>query len=198
VLQPIPVVIASRWWAVTLRGVAGILFGILTFVAPAVSLLALVLLFGWYAIVNGVFALVAALRGRAVGVPRWGSLVVEGIASLVAGVLTLIWPGISALALLVVIAAWAVVTGVAQIAAAVRLRRHIRGEWLLALTGVLSVAFGVLLLVAPGAGALAMVLWIGAYALVFGVLLVALSLRLRSWGRSGTRQLPTGGIPARA
>jgi uncharacterized membrane protein HdeD (DUF308 family) len=198
VLQPIPVVIASRWWAVTLRGVAGILFGILTFVAPAVSLLALVLLFGWYAIVNGVFALVAALRGRAVGVPRWGSLVVEGIASLVAGVLTLIWPGISALALLVVIAAWAVVTGVAQIAAAVRLRRHVRGEWLLALTGVLSVAFGVLLLVAPGAGALAMVLWIGAYALVFGVLLVALSLRLRSWGRSGTRQLPTGGIPARA
>jgi uncharacterized membrane protein HdeD (DUF308 family) len=187
-------VLADRWWTLVLRGVAAVIFGVLTFIWPGVSLFALVLLFGAYAIVNGVIDLVLAARKPA-GEQRWGSLVFEGIASIVAGVLTLILPGITALALLVVIAVWAIVTGIAQVIAAVRLRKQIRGEWLLALAGVLSIAFGALLVLFPGAGALAVVLWIGAYAIVLGALLIALGVRLRSWGRSSTREAPPGALP---
>jgi uncharacterized membrane protein HdeD (DUF308 family) len=187
--------LAERWWTLVLRGVAAVIFGILTFVAPGASLFALVVLFGAYAVVNGVINLVLAARNPA-GEPRWGSLVFESVASIVAGTVTLLWPGISALVLLLVIACWAIVTGVAQVIAAVRLRKQIRGEWLLALSGVLSVAFGVLMLVFPGAGALAVVVWIGAYAVVLGALLVALGVRLRSWGRSSTREAPPGAVPA--
>ncbi len=186
--------LANRWWALVLRGVAAIIFGILAFVSPPAGLVALVLLFGFYAIVNGGIDLSLAVRGPS-GERRWGSLVFEGVVSIVAGVVTLIWPGITALALILVIGAWAIVTGIAQIVAAIRLRKRIRGEWLLALAGVLSVAFGVILYVSPGAGALALVLLIGAYAVVFGVLLVVLGMRLRAWGRAATRQVPPGGVP---
>jgi uncharacterized membrane protein HdeD (DUF308 family) len=186
--------LAERWWTLVLRGVAGVIFGILTFVWPKASLFALVILFGVYAVVNGAFDLALAARRRA-GEERWGSLVFEGIVSIVAGALTLFWPGITALVLLFVIGAWAIVTGIAQVIAAVRLRKHIRGEWLLALTGVLSIAFGVLLFLFPGAGALAVVIWIGAYAIVFGALLIALGVRLRSWARTSTREAPPGAVP---
>jgi uncharacterized membrane protein HdeD (DUF308 family) len=188
------VMLAERWWTLVLRGVAAVIFGVLTFIAPGASLFALVALFGAYAIVNGVLDLVLAARGRA-GEGRWGWLVFEGILSIVAGALTLLWPGITALVLLFVIAGWAIGTGIAQVIAAVRLREQIRGEWLLALAGVLSVAFGVLLVLFPGAGALAVVIWIGAYAIVFGALLIALGVRLRSWGRSSTREAPAGAAP---
>ena len=187
--------LTQRWWTIALRGAAAVIFGILTFVSPAASLLALVVLFGVYAIVNGAINLSLSLRGPA-GAPRWGSLVFESLASMVAGALTLIWPGITALVLVLLIAAWAVVTGVAQVVAAIRLRKQIRGEWLLGLAGVLSVAFGVLLFLAPAAGALAVTIWIGAYAIVFGALLVALSFRLRSWGRTPGRHVPAGAVPA--
>lgn len=186
--------LAERWWTLVLRGVAGVIFGILTFMAPKASLFALVILFGVYAIVNGAFDLALVAR-RPAGEPRWGSLVFEGIASIVAGVITLFWPGITALVLLFVIAGWAIVTGIAQVVAAVRLRKQIRGEWLLALTGVLTIAFGVLMFLYPGAGALAVVIWIGAYAIVFGALLIALGVRLRSWARSSTREVPPGAVP---
>jgi uncharacterized membrane protein HdeD (DUF308 family) len=186
--------LADRWWTLVLRGVAAVIFGILTFLAPGASLFALVLLFGAYAIANGVINLVLAARTPA-GETRWGSLVFESIASIVAGALTLFWPGITALVLLFVIAGWAIATGIAQVVAAVRLRKQIRGEWLLALAGVLSIAFGVLLLLFPGAGALAVIIWIGAYAIVIGALLIALGVRLRSWGRSSTREAPPGAVP---
>jgi uncharacterized membrane protein HdeD (DUF308 family) len=185
--------LASRWWVLVVRGVAAVIFGVLTFVAPGASLLALVVLFGVYAIVNGVMNL--SLTPRRMGETRWGSLLFESIASIVAGVLTLIWPGISALVLLFLIGAWAIATGIGQIVAAVRLRKMIRGEWLLGLVGLLSIAFGLLLFASPGAGALAVVYWIGAYALVFGALLIALGVRLRSWGRSATRMAPAGAVP---
>jgi uncharacterized membrane protein HdeD (DUF308 family) len=172
--------LARNWWAVALRGVAAILFGILTLVWPGISLAALVLLFGAYALVDGVFNIVAALRGRRGGYPWW-ALLVEGLVSIAAGLIAVFMPGLTALALVYVIGAWAVVTGVFEIVAAIRLREQIRGEGWLVLTGILSVAFGALLWIAPGAGALAMVLWIGAYAIVFGALLVALAFRLRSW-----------------
>jgi uncharacterized membrane protein HdeD (DUF308 family) len=188
--------LAQRWWTFVLRGIAAIAFGVLTFIWPGVSILSLVLLFGAYAIVNGAFNLALAARGPA-GEDRWGSMVFEGAASIVAGVLTIIWPGISALVLLFLIAAWAIVTGVAQVVSAIRLRKHIRNEWLLGVMGVLSVVFGVLLMIFPGAGALAVVIWIGAYAVVIGALMIALGIKLRQ--RSvPARRVPTGGIPARA
>jgi uncharacterized membrane protein HdeD (DUF308 family) len=184
--------LSRNWWAVSLRGLAGILFGIITFIAPGISLAALVLLFGAYAFADGVLAIVTAIRRR--GNDRWGMLLLEGLVGVAAGVLTLLWPGITALALLYVIAAWALVTGGFEIAAAIRLRKVITGEWILALSGILSMALGVLLIVAPGPGALAVVIWIGAYAFVFGVLLFALVLRLKGLGSPRHRGQAAPGV----
>jgi uncharacterized membrane protein HdeD (DUF308 family) len=175
--------LARNWWVVLLRGIAGIVFGIITFVAPGLSLAALVLLFGAYALVDGVLAAISAIRWRA-ETDRWWVILLEGLAGIAAGIVTFVWPGISALALLYVIAAWALVTGGLEIAAAIRLRRIITGEWLLVLIGILSMAVGVLLALFPSAGALALVIWIGAYVAAAGVLLIALAFRLRSWGRT--------------
>jgi uncharacterized membrane protein HdeD (DUF308 family) len=180
--------LVRNWWVVLLRGIAGIIFGVLTFFAPDISLVALVLLFGAYAFADGILAIVSAVRHRGSG--RWW-LLLQGIAGVGAGVVTVFWPGITALALLYVIAAWALVTGGLEIAAAVRLRKVITGEWILALAGIASVALGVLLVLFPGPGALALVLWIGAYALVSGVLLMVLAFRMRSWGKSHSPRMAT-------
>ena len=171
-------VLTRNWGAIATRGVAAILFGLLSFALPGLTLAALVLLFGAYALVDGIFNVVAAVRGRGTVQPWW-ALLLEGIVSIAAGVVTFVLPGLTALTLVYVIAAWAVVTGVLEIVAAVRLRNQITGEWRLVLGGVLSIVFGVFIMLAPGAGALALVLWIGAYALVFGALLLALAVRLR-------------------
>ncbi len=180
--------LAERWWALAIRGLAAIIFGILTFVFPGLSVYALVILFGAWAFADGIFNVIAAVR-RAGG-ERWGWLLFEGLASIAAGVVTFFWPGLTAFALLMVIAAWSLVTGIAEIVAAIRLRKHIRNEWLLGLTGVLSVVFGLLLFAFPGAGALALITWIGAFAIVFGVLLIALAFRLRAWGRDPSHRVP--------
>src|SRR3954454_7502588 len=169
--------LSHNWWAISLRGLAGILFGIITFVSPGISLAALVLLFGAYAFADGVLSIVSAVRRR--GADRWWLLLLQGIVGIGAGIVTLLWPAITALALLFVMAAWALVGGALQVAAAIRLRKVISGEWLLALGGVLSIALGVLLIVFPGPGALALVIWIGAYAFVFGIVLLVLGFRLR-------------------
>jgi uncharacterized membrane protein HdeD (DUF308 family) len=171
--------LSPNWWVVVLRGLAGMMFGLVTFFAPGISLAALVLVFGAYAFADGVLAIISAIRRERPG-ERWWLLLLEGIAGIAAGVVTLLWPGITALVLLYVIAAWALVTGVLEIALAIRLRKAIKGEWLLILSGILSVALGVMLVLWPGPGALALVIWIGAYAFVFGSLLLALGLRLRS------------------
>jgi uncharacterized membrane protein HdeD (DUF308 family) len=177
--------LSHNWWVVMLRGLAGIAFGLVTFFAPGISLAALVLVFGAYAFADGVLAIISAIRRERPG-QRWWLLLLEGIAGIAAGVVTLLWPGITALVLLYLIAAWATVTGVLEIAVAIRLRKAIKGEWLLVLSGVLSVVLGVLLVLWPGPGALALVIWIGAYAFVFGALLLALGLRLRSLRPSST------------
>ncbi len=173
-------ILARNWWAIALRGLFAVLFGVAAFVWPGITLVVLVLLWGAYALVDGIFALVAAVRA-AERRGTWWPLVLEGILGIVAGVLTFIWPGITALVLLYLIAAWAILTGIAEIVAAVRLRRVLTGEWLLGLAGVVSIIFGVLLIVFPGAGALAVIWLIGAYALVFGIVLIVLGFRLRSW-----------------
>jgi uncharacterized membrane protein HdeD (DUF308 family) len=175
-------ILARNWWAVALRGAAGMIFGIITFLMPGASLAALVLLFGAYAIVDGVFNIVSALRGAGQEQPWW-LLLIEGVVGIGAGVVTFALPGLTALVLVYVVAAWAILTGALEIAAAARLRSELRGEWLLAVAGVLSVVFGVLMMVAPAAGALALVLWIGAYAFLFGALLLILGLRLRRLAR---------------
>lgn len=172
--------LARNWWLIALRGLAAIIFGILTFVMPGISLLTLVLLFGSYALVEGVLNLIAAVRGRREE-DRWWVLLLEGLVSIAAGLVTFAIPGLTVAVLVYVIAAWAVVTGVLEIVAAVRLRHRITGEGWLALSGVASVAFGVLMMIFPGAGAVALVLWIGAYAVVFGALLLGLAFRLRRW-----------------
>jgi len=177
--------LSRNWWVVLLRGLAGILFGVSTFFAPGISLAALVLVYGAYAFADGVLAIVSGIRRRGTS-DRWWLLLLEGVVGVIAGLVTLFWPGITALALLFVIAAWALVTGAFEIAAAIQLRKSIKDEWLLALSGVLSIVFGVLLVLFPGAGALAVVIWIGAYAFLFGTLLVVLAFRLRAAGRHGT------------
>jgi uncharacterized membrane protein HdeD (DUF308 family) len=177
--------VIGPWWAFVVRGIAAVLFGILTFVLPAMALLTLVFLFGAYALVEGAFNIAAAVqRSEPRRQPTW-VLVLEGCVSVLAGLLAFFLPGVTALSLLLLIAAWSIVTGVLEIAAAIRLRRQIKGEWLLGLSGALSVAFGVLMMAFPGAGALAVVLWIGAYAIVFGAVLIALGVKVRKWTRAG-------------
>jgi len=170
--------LARNWWAIALRGVAGIIFGILAFVMPGMTLAVLVLLFGAYALVDGIFDIIASLSGHS-GPQSWWMLLLEGLVGVAAGLVTFFMPGLTALTLVYVISAWAIITGVLEIVAAVRLRKVITNEWWLALGGVLSIVFGAFIAAAPGAGALALVFWIGAYALIFGVLLVGLGFRLR-------------------
>ncbi|GAB1688561.1 HdeD family acid-resistance protein [Krasilnikovia sp. M28-CT-15] len=189
--------LSRYWWAVVLRGIAAILFGAVALVWPGATVFALVVLFGAYALVDGVFTLASALGRNRDGV-RTGSrswLIVQGIAGVLMGILTFVWPDATALVLLWLIAAWALITGVLQVAAAIRLHREMRHEWLLALSGVLSVAFGILLLVWPAAGALAVVTLIGAYAVVFGIALAVLGVRLHrnrpdARAATGTRNRP--------
>jgi uncharacterized membrane protein HdeD (DUF308 family) len=172
---------ASRhWWAFALRGLVAILFGVLAFAWPGVTLQVLVLLWGAFAFVDGVLALVGAIRTD--NDHRWG-LLLEGIVGIGAGIVTFLYPGLTALVLLYIIAVWALLTGVLELVAAVRLRKVIQNEWWLALSGILSVLFGIVLLAAPGAGALAVVWLIAAYAIVFGILNLALAVRLHGMGQ---------------
>ena len=174
---------ADNWWLVLLRGIAAIAFGILAFVWPVITLLTLTLLWGAYAVADGLFALwgaVAGPRGH-MGARFW--LVIVGLAGVVAGVLAFAWPGVTALVLLFFIAIWAIVIGVMQIWGAIQLRKEIEGEWLLALSGVLSIAFGVILFAQPGAGALAVVWLIGWFAILAGCVYIGLAFRLKKHKR---------------
>ena len=189
--------LAAKWWMLVIRGGAAIVFGILSLLMPGSSLLALVFVWGVYTLVDGVLALMLAARRGRTG-RTWGWLFIEGLVGISAGVLTLAWPGLTALALLIVIAVWAVFTGVAEIAAAIKLRRQIDGEYLLAASGALSMAFGIVLLLFPSVGALALIWTVGGYAIAFGLLLIALGLRLHRWQRRNERRLPTGGAPTAA
>ena len=171
--------LGPRWGWIALRGVAAILFGLLAFVLPGITLALLVLVWGAYAFVDGVFALFAAFKVRDRGRRMW-SLLAVGVLGIVVGVLTFAWPGITALSLLLLIAAWAIATGVFEIVAAIRLRKEIDNEWLLILSGVASVVFGALLLIWPASGALALIWMIASFAIVLGVLLLSLAFKIRN------------------
>jgi uncharacterized membrane protein HdeD (DUF308 family) len=171
--------LSRHWWTLAVRGALAVLFGLAALIWPHITLRVLVWLFGFYAVVDGLLALAALLVGGRQVSGRRGWLIFEGIVGIAAGVFAFLWPGITALVLVYLIAAWAVVTGLLEVVAAIVLRRELHGEWLLALAGVLSVAFGVFLAVRPGEGAIALVSLIGLFAIVFGVALLALGARLR-------------------
>jgi uncharacterized membrane protein HdeD (DUF308 family) len=169
--------LARYWWLILLRGIAAILFGVLAFIWPGLTLVTLILFWGAFTLIDGVLALAHAIMGGNTGSRWWLALI--GLAGVAVGILTFMMPGVTALILLWFIAAWAIVLGVFQIMGAIRLRKEIDNEWTLILGGVLSVLFGLVLLVAPGAGAVGLIWVIGTYAIIFGVLLVMAALRLK-------------------
>jgi uncharacterized membrane protein HdeD (DUF308 family) len=164
---------AEHWWVVLLRGILAILFGVLAYAWPGLTILILVTIWGAYAFVDGVFGVVAGIRGK------WTSLVVLGLLGIAAGVVAFLWPGLTAVTLLWILAFWAIAAGVMQIAAAIRLRREVEGEWLWVLSGILTVGLGVLLFLYPGAGILSVIWLVAALAIVWGILLVMLSFKLK-------------------
>lgn len=185
--------IVRNWWAVALRGLLAVAFGIMTLSWPGITLVSLIMVFAAYAFLDGIFALITAVRHRE---QRSVALAVEGVAGIAAGTVAVLLPGITAMVLLYLIAIWAVVTGVFELIAAVKLRKTIEGELFLGLAGILSIAFGVLLMVRPGLGALAVVWLIGAYALAFGVMMLALGFRVRVLDRrSSSGQIPSDRAP---
>lgn len=178
--------LSRYWWLLALRGVAAILFGILAFIWPQLTLEVLIILFGVYVLIDGASNIVTGFSQRESN-DRWWVMLLEGLVGILAGILTLVYPGMSAFILLYFIAAWAILTGVLEIVAAIRLRKEITGEWALALSGVASIIFGILLFLFPGTGALAVVWIIGSYAILFGALLIYLAFKVR--GTDGRTEL---------
>jgi uncharacterized membrane protein HdeD (DUF308 family) len=180
-LAPRPMLhaLAKNWWLLLLRGIASIVFGVLAFAWPGLTLVTLVLFYGAFALVDGVIALVAAFSGGAKPLPTWW-LVIVGLLGIAAGIVTFVMPGITALLLIIFIGAWALVHGIFEIIGAIQLRKEIDNEWMLIFSGVVSVLFGLIVLIAPGAGALGLVWVIAAYSIVFGISFVALAFRLKN------------------
>src|SRR5213083_2902580 len=168
-----------NWWVLVIRGICGIVFGVIALAYPGLALATLVLLFGAWVLIDGVFRIVGAIAGRASD-PDWGFHLIIGIIGIIIGLLTFHAPRITALALVIYIAVWALMIGATEIALAIKLRREIKGEWFLILMGLLSIVFAVMLLWNPLPGALALVWLIGSYAIAFGILGIILGFRLRS------------------
>lgn len=169
--------LAKHWWVLLLRGIAAIVFGVLAFAWPGITIVSLVILYGAYALVDGVFSIIAAISGGTPA-PRWW-LAIVGVAGILAGIISFAMPGMVAIYLLLFMGAWAIVSGVFEIIGAIRLRKEIDNEWMLILHGVLTVLFGIILVAMPGTGALALIWVIGAYAVAAGVIMVALSFKLK-------------------
>jgi uncharacterized membrane protein HdeD (DUF308 family) len=171
-------VLADHWWSVGLRGILGILFGLICLLTPGLAVSVFVILFSAYMLVDGAFAIAAGIKAARNG-ERWGLLMVEGLVDIAAGVVAFIWPAITLVALVWLIAIWAIVSGALMLAAAFTLNRD-HGRWWLALGGIASLVFGILLVIEPLIGAVVLTIWIGAYALVFGIFLLILAFQLHS------------------
>jgi len=189
-------VLADSWWAVGLRGVLGILFGLICLLTPAIALGAFVILFSAYMLVDGVFAIISGIKAARSG-ERWGLLILEGIVDIAAGVVAFLWPLITVVALTWLVAIWAIVSGALMLSAAFTLNID-HGRWWLALGGIASVIFGVLLVIEPLVGAVVLTIWIGAYALVFGVFLLILAFQLHSRKEERERKAPAGAAAKKA
>ena len=175
--------ISRNWWLLALRGVLAIIFGVIAIAKPDIAILTLVLIFGAYAFVDGVFAIGAAVMGGGAE-GRWLPLLIEGVLGILVGLIVFFWPGLTALVIIYFIAGWALLTGLLEIVAAIQLRREIDNEWMLILGGLLSVVFGVLLILSPAGGLIALTILMGVYAIIFGVLMIVLGLRVK--GMAGT------------
>lgn len=180
--KPMTSMLTRNWWAVLLRGIAAVLFGVLALRSPHLTLLFLVTLYGAYALTDGIFSVVAALSGIGQG-QNWLWPLVTGLAGILVGIVTFAWPGLTALALVFFIAAWALVTGITEILAGLRLHNELANEWLLLLSGAVSVVLGGVLFIHPASGALAVVTVIGVFALIFGMLRIILAFELRNLQR---------------
>ena len=174
--------LSRDWWHFAVRGVLAIVFGILALVWPKSAITALVLLFGVFALVDGIIAVLSGIQLRE-SFKYWWALLLEGLAGIIIGVLTFIWPNVAALALLYFIASWAILTGIFEIVAALEFRNLIPGEWATFLGGVLSILLGILLFAFPKAGALGMVWAIGLYAIAAGITEIIIAFRLRDVGQ---------------
>lgn len=177
--------LAQRWWVLLLRGIAAVGFGLLAIVRPDIGLATLVILFGITALMDGISGVVLGFGGRAGG--TWWQMVLLGLAGVAAGIVAFVKPGLTAVALVYLIAFWSMARGIFEILAAIRLRKLIEHEWLLGLSGALAVIFGVLLLRQPGVGALTLVLLIGAYMIALGLISIVFSFRVKSLGAAAAR-----------
>ncbi len=170
--------LARNWWAIGLRGVLAIVFGLIALFLPGATMLSLVIVFAIYAFVDGVFGIVSAVRAAQAG-ERWGLLVFEGLVNIAVAVIAVLWPGITVIAFVLLVAVWAILTGALELAAAFRLGTE-DGRWWLVVGGLVSLAYGALLVIAPMIGAVVLTWWLGAYALIFGVSLVVLAFKLKA------------------
>jgi uncharacterized membrane protein HdeD (DUF308 family) len=180
--------LAQNWWAFALRGVLGIIFGLIAFLLPGVTMLSLVLVFSAYALVDGVFAIIAAVRAMRQH-ERWGFLLLEGIVSIIAAAIAFLWPGITVVSFVFLVGTWAILSGGLMLSAALRLQLD-HGRWWLALGGLVSVIYGVSLIAAPFIGALVLTWWLGAYAIVFGFALIGVAIKLLARQREQPRSTP--------
>jgi len=183
--------LVRNWWLFTLRGVLAIIFGCLALIFPGTTILSLVILFSAYMLVDGIFGIISALRAIHRKEDRWGLLIFEGLIDIAVGILAFLWPGITVLAFVLLVGAWAIVTGALMTAAGFRLAVS-HGRWWLVLGGVLSLAYGTLLVITPLIGAIVLTWWLGAYALVFGIALVIFSFKLRSRQHEGVSPTAVG------
>jgi uncharacterized membrane protein HdeD (DUF308 family) len=175
---------ADSWWAVGLRGLLGIAFGLICLLVPSAAILALILLFSAYMLVDGVLAIASGIKAARSG-ERWSLLIFEGIVDIAAGVIAFLWPAITAVAFVILIAVWAIISGALMLTAAFTLKLD-HGRWWLALAAIASVIFGIVLLVAPVVGAVVLTWWLGAYAVVFGVFLLVLAFQLHGKKKART------------
>jgi uncharacterized membrane protein HdeD (DUF308 family) len=180
--------LAEHWWAVGLRGILAIIFGLICLLTPGIAVGAFVIVFAAYMFVDGVFAVISGIRA-ARSSESWGLLILEGVVDLAAGVIAILWPAITLVALVWIVAIWAIVSGALMLAAAFSLNLDY-GRWWLALGGIASIVLGILLIIEPFIGAVVLTLWIGAYALMFGLLLLVLGFQLHSKREAQLRKAP--------
>jgi uncharacterized membrane protein HdeD (DUF308 family) len=180
------ILLARAWWTFILRGVLAILFGLVCLLFPPVAILALATLFGFWLIIDGVAGLTAAWGARRTG--SWWLPALEGVAGLVAGFLAIVWPGITAFVLVILVGAWAIVTGAFELWTAIRMREQIKGEVFLAIAGIVSILFGLYVIIFPGPGLLSVLWLIAVFAIAFGISLIGLGWRLRGIFEQAKRQ----------